>query len=67
VAHTVADSSFFPVICGLYRCRCGFEAVREGRDADTPPHGWTLVVLSGEAREHLCPRCSEERPAGSAQ
>jgi hypothetical protein len=62
MAHTIADSSFFPVLIGLYRCRCGFEEVREGRDAETPPRGWTLVTLPDGAREDLCPHCSEERP-----
>jgi predicted RNA-binding Zn-ribbon protein involved in translation (DUF1610 family) len=64
MAHAVGDSSFFPVLTGLYRCRCGFEAVTEGRDADTPPADWTVVVLADGTHEHLCPHCSEAQPAG---
>jgi hypothetical protein len=63
MAHTVADSSFFPILTGLYRCPCGLEAVTEGRDADTPPHEWTLVVLADGTHEHICPRCSEGEQA----
>jgi hypothetical protein len=60
VVHAVGDSSFFPILTGLFRCRCGFEAVTEGRDADTPPPGWTFVVLTDGTDEHICPRCSEQ-------
>ena len=46
----------FPVVVGVYVCRCGRTAEQHGFHAGEEPPGW-IRVAEGEEAQDVCPDC----------
>jgi hypothetical protein len=47
----------FPVVVGVYVCRCGRTTDQHGLHAGEAPPGWVPYRYEGET-EHACPDCA---------